>query len=89
MVARGSCEPSEHAAPGAQMQKRGSPEKGEDTRSSTISVGPSGLKHYATRSRGCASLAPGYLISAPPAPSVRTLRWSNAAINVLYLIPRL
>jgi hypothetical protein len=29
MVARGKCERSEHAAPGAQMQKRGSPEKGK------------------------------------------------------------
>ncbi len=47
MVARGKCEAS--TRPPDHLQKQGSPERAKDTRSSTISFGPSGLKLYPTQ----------------------------------------
>jgi hypothetical protein len=65
MVARGKCVAKRARGPWIICKSKGAL-KGRKTRGpSTISLGPSGLKLHSTQPRGCASLAPNYLISAP------------------------
>src|ERR671915_1291216 len=67
MVARGKGAAERSTPPLDHPPKRGSPERAKTRGSARFLPGLSGLKHYSIRSRGCASLAPGYLISAPSA----------------------